>query len=404
MMLSQHYKNLIGRCAVLFSAGTALQFLVGSLNPSFLAYPWGIVLAVNYLYVLILLYCQADKWKWVKGWYDRSACIVSLASLLVLSLLFGLIRQDASTDGLWGMLGFTEMTTSWTFNFFLIHFMTVMGLKSIDDVWHWKKRNLSVIVFHVAVFVVLVSGIFGSGDKIRVKVVATVGNPVQYGVSSDNKRVELPFVLRLTDFTLEEYPPRIHRVSENQLSKAFVVIEDENDKGILDSWQVECLKYLDMAGRLHSDSAYIPMKHVGATSAIYVKASHTETHQMVEGWISCGSHIFDGSALALPDGTALVMPRREVKKYLSSIELLTNEGKEHLEIAVNHPATIGSWKIYQSGYDSDRGRWSTLSVLECVKDAWYMPVCVALWLILAAGVWMLFHGWTQRRKRKEDKV
>jgi hypothetical protein len=167
---------------------------------------------------------------------------------------------------------------------------------------------------------------------------------------------------------------------------------------------VEYLEYLDMAGRLHPDSAYIPMQHVGATTAVLVKATHSETHQEVIGWISCGSHIFDGSALSLPDGSSLVMPRREVKKYLSSVELESKEGKKHLEIAVNHPATIGSWNIYQSGYDSDRGRWSTLSVLECVKDAWYMPVYVALWLILAAGVWMLFHGWNMRRKRKEDKA
>ena len=403
-MLSQTYKNLIGRCAVLFSAGTALQFLVGALNSSFLAYPWGIVLAVNYLYVLILLYCQTDKWKWVRSWYDRPACIVSLGSLLVLSILFGIIRQDGSTGGLWGILGFTEMTSSWTFNFFLIHFMTVMGLKSIDDVWHWKKHNPSVIVFHVAIFVVLASGIFGSGDKVRVKVVTTIGNPIQFGSSDDHMRVELPFVLRLTDFTLEEYPPRIHRVSDNQLSKEFVVVEDENNEGVLDSWRVECLEYLDMAGRLHPDSAYISMQHVGATTAVYIKASHQKTHQMVEGWVSCGSHIFDGSALALPDGSVLVMPHREVKKYLSSVELETKEGKKHLEIAVNHPAKVGSWKIYQSGYDSDRGRWSTLSVLECVKDAWYVPVYVALWLILAAGIWMLFHGWTLRRKRKEDKA
>lgn len=402
-MLSQPYKKMIGRCAVLFSAGTALQFIVGSLTPSFLAYPWGIVLAVNYIYVLVFLYCQADKWKWVKSWYDRPACIVSLASLLVLSLLFGLVRQDASTDGLWGMLGFTEMTSSWIFNFFLVHFMTVMGLKSIDDLWHWKKHSPTVTVFHVAVFVVLVSGIFGSGDKIRVKVVAAIGNPVQFGVSDDKQRVELPFMLRLTDFTLEEYPPRIHRVSENLLSKEFVVVEEENNEGLLGSWQVECLEYLDMAGRLHSDSAYVAMQHVGATTAVYIKAFHQETHQMVEGWVSCGSHIFDGSVLDLPDGSALVMPRREVKKYLSSVELVTNEGKKEMEIAVNHPATVGSWKIYQSGYDSDRGRWSTLSVLECVKDAWYMPVCVALWLTLAVGIWMLFHGWTKHRGRKEEK-
>lgn len=403
MMLSQPYKKWIGRCAVLFLAGTALQFFVGRLNPSFLSFPWGIVLAVNYLYLLILAYCFADKWKWVKSYYDRSACIVSLFSLLLLTLLFGLVRQDASEDGIWGIMGFTQMTSSWIFNIFLLLFMTVMGLKSIDDLYHWKKRKLSATVFHVAFFIVLIAGIFGSGDKLRVKVVAHVGVPVQFGIS-DNKRVELPFVLRLKDFSLEEYPPHIHRVCKNELSKEFVPIVDRNSKGILDSWQVECLEYLDMAGRLHEDSSYVSMHHVGATTAVYVKASRQNPEETVQGWISCGSHVFNGSVLDLPDGSTLVMPRREVKKYLSTVELETDKGKKSLEIAVNHPASMGAWKIYQSGYDSDRGRWSTLSVLECVKDAWYMPVFVALWVILAAGIWMLLRGWTVHRKRKEVKA
>lgn len=395
---------MIGRCAVLFAAGTALQFLMGGLNPSFLSYPWGIVLAVNYLYVLILLYTNANKWKWVKTWYNRSACIVSLASLLVLTLLFGLIRQDASTDGLLGMIGFTQMTSSWIFNLFLFQFMTVIGLKSIDDMYYWKQRKLSVVVLHSAIFVVLVAGIFGSGDKVRVKVPAHVGESVKFGLTEDNQRVELPFVLRLQNFTLDEYPPRIHRLSNNQLSASFLSVEGEESEGILDGgWIVKCEEYLDMAGRLHPDSAYIPMQHVGATTAVYVKAVRLG-EEPVEGWISCGSHIFSGNALALPDGSALVMPRREVKKYLSSVVLETDEGKDHVEIAVNQPASVGSWMIYQSGYDSARGRWSTFSVLECIKDAWYMPVYVALWLILGAGFWMLLHGWTVSRKRKEGDV
>ena len=78
--------------------------------------------------------------------------------------------------------------------------------------------------------------------------------------------------------------------------------------------------------------------------------------------------------------------------------------KEQVEIAVNHPADIGFWKIYQSGYDSSRGRWSTTSVLECVKDAWYVPIQIALWLILAAGAWMIGYGWKASKKRKEDKI
>jgi hypothetical protein len=30
-----------------------------------LRYPWGLILAVNYLYLLILLHFQRDKWRWV---------------------------------------------------------------------------------------------------------------------------------------------------------------------------------------------------------------------------------------------------------------------------------------------------------------------------------------------------
>ena len=47
---------MIGRCALLFLAGTALQLYIGNVDTSFLAYPWGLVGAVNYLYILIILY------------------------------------------------------------------------------------------------------------------------------------------------------------------------------------------------------------------------------------------------------------------------------------------------------------------------------------------------------------
>ena len=56
MMFLQRYKQLIGRCVLLFLAGTALQLCIGSVDASFLSYPWGLVAAVNYLYLLIILY------------------------------------------------------------------------------------------------------------------------------------------------------------------------------------------------------------------------------------------------------------------------------------------------------------------------------------------------------------
>lgn len=403
-MMSLQDKKWMKRCVLLFLAGTALQFLVGRWNVSFLSYPWNIVLAVNYLYLLICLYTNADKWKWVKPLYDRSACVASLASMLFMTLIFGLVRQDGTSDGWVGMLGYSQMTSCWTFLLFLFLLMTVMGLKVIDDVWQWKSRRLSTVVLHTAFFVILVAAAFGSGDKVRIRVGTVIGQPVHEGFTAAGKRVELPFVLTLKDFSLDEYPPRLHIVNQGKLSKHFVEIEGEGSKGDIGPWQVECLDYLDMAGRLHEDSAYVSMKHVGATTAVSIKATHKDTQETVMGWVSCGSHIFSGNAVDLPDGSFIVMPQREVKKYLSVVEVMEENEKEQVEIAVNHPADIGSWKIYQSGYDSSRGRWSTTSVLECVKDAWYVPIQIALWLILAAGAWMIGYGWKASKKRKEDKI
>lgn len=304
---------MIGRCALLFLAGTALQLYIGNVDTSFLAYPWGLVGAVNYLYILIILYAYQGKLTFVRRMYDRASYITSLASMLVLTLLFGLIPQDTSIGGLIDLLGFNQMSSSWIFVLFLFHFMTIVGLKAIEDVHHWKKHSLPAVLMHVSFFVILVASVFGSGEKVRLRVTAIEGHPVGMGVTDKGKRVELPFTILLKDFSLEEYPPVVH---------------------------------------------------------------------------------------FLPDGSEVVMPRREVKKYLSEVEIWKGEEKHAFDIAVNQPASIGSWKIYQSGYDTSRGKFSQISILECVKDGGYVAVHVAMWTILLSSVLMFI---LRTKNKKEDK-
>ena len=395
-MLSQRYRQQIVRCALLFVAGMALQFLWGEVNPSFLTYPWTLVLVANYLYLLVLLYAKQDTWKFVRGLYGRPAYLSSLASMLVLTLLFGLIRQDGSAEGLWGWMGFTSMSSSWVFVLFLLHFMSIIGLKAIDDVYHWKQRGGAVVLMHVSFFLILASAIFGSGEKIRVRVTAMKGHPVSVGVTSDGRQVELPFMLRLHEFALEEYSPQVYLLQGNRLSEEYLTMDGEGNRDELDAWQVECMEYLESAGRMSEDSAFVATEHVGATTALYLKA--TSAQASVEGWVSYGSFLFPGSTLALPDGRELVMPRREVKKYLSKVEVFEGEDKHVFDISVNHPASIGAWKIYQSGYDSSKGRWSTTSVLECVKDGWYPMIHIGMWLILIGGVMMFLVGHKKKKR------
>ena len=104
--LDRNYRTSFLRCALLIAAGTTLQFMTGGIDSGFLHYPWGLVLAVNYVYLLILAYSFSSRYRWLRTLWDDRACISSSVTLLLLVIVFGLVRQDGSENGPAGVLGF----------------------------------------------------------------------------------------------------------------------------------------------------------------------------------------------------------------------------------------------------------------------------------------------------------
>lgn len=404
MTFSWGYKSAFVRCALLFAVGTALQIAFGDIDNSFLRYPWGLIIAINYIYLLLLIYSQSAKWPWLKTLYDGYACVSSLASMMLMTIIFGFTRQDAATEGLVGLLGFSRMTSSWSFNFILLYFTTTTGLALMDDLHHLRQRRWAAVMSHLAVFVVLAAGIFGSGDKLRVTIRTQVDQPVYAGMDRNGRSVELPFAITLKEFSMEEYPPKLYilnTVTETS-SEEFLSVEREGDEAIIDGWRIRVVQSLDMAARLSDEEHWQAMQHVGAAPAVYVVVRHERSGQEYEGWVSCGSFVFEPSYLMMGRNFAVAMPRREAKSYLSRIELMDEAGQvEAHDIRVNHPARKGSWQIYQVGYDTSRGRWSTTSVLECVRDGWWSVIHTALWLLIAMGVVMFLTAGRRAKQRKE---
>ena len=409
MTLQWGYKRAFGRCASLFVAGTALQMIFGDIDNGFLRYPWGLIIALNYLYLLVLIHFQKHRWKWLGQLADHYACTSALASMVVMTIIFGLTRQDPATEGWVGALGFSRMTSSWAFNLLLLYFTTTTGLAVMEDLQHIRKRRVAAVLSHAAVFVVLVAGIFGSGDKLRVSVTLQKGQPSHWGVSREGEQVDLPFVLTLDEFRMEEYAPKLYILDAmtEQSSRDFLSVEQAGDKATIDGWHLTAVENLDMAGHMPDSDEYRAMEHVGAAPAVYVRARNLRTGMEREGWVSCGSFIFEPSYLFLDDRLAVAMPRREAKHYLSRLQVVEEDGTHHnFDIEVNHPARVGAWRIYQMGYDTQRGRWSEVSVVECVRDGWYSAVHIALWTMLVAGVVMFLTAGGRKvaiKQRKEAK-
>ena len=94
MTLQWGYKQAFLRCALLFVVGVVLQIAFGDFSNRFLRQPWGLIFAINYLYLLVVIYVQSDKWKWMRQIYDHHAMISTLSSMVILTIIFGLTRQD----------------------------------------------------------------------------------------------------------------------------------------------------------------------------------------------------------------------------------------------------------------------------------------------------------------------
>ena len=202
---------------------------------------------------------------------------------------------------------------------------------------------------------------------------------------------------------MEEYPAKLYLLDTRSetSSQEFLSVDDASAEGVIDGWHLKVEKFYDMAGRMPDSSEWRDMLHTGAAPAVYLSAVNSMSDETYEGWVSCGSHIFEPSYLLLGDRYAIAMPRRDAKRYLSRVEVEQMSGeRDRFDIEVNHPARMGAWRIYQVGYDTARGRWSSVSVLECVKDGWYSAINIALWLMLAAGVVMFITAGGRSLARK----
>ena len=402
MSTSWGYKKAFGRCACIFLAGIALQFCLGDLNNAFLHYPWSVIAALFFAYALYLIYYLSDKFPGLRKLYDHYACVSALAAMVIMTIFFGSIAQDDEATGFFSKIGFTRMTSSWPFNLILLYFTATLGLGVINDLAHIKHRKWVPVISHLCVFVILTAGIFGSADKKFIELTATLNKPTNTGVVEETgESYKLPFEMTLKKFTIEEYAPRLRVINmqDRNASRDFLSIEQAGLSKSFGDWDVKVDQF--MLNAMPDSLGFRELTHVGSAPAALVTATNRVTKQSSQGWITSGSFIFEPERLQLTPTEMVSMSPSIPKHYQSNVHIVDAKGKEKdLAIVVNSPAQIGSWQIYQYSYDTERGKYSTISIFECIHDGWYSIVQVALWLLLLVGVMMFF---TAGRRRKEDK-
>lgn len=405
----------------LLIVGLMLQWSVGPLEWTVFRWPANIIVLAVYVLCLVAAYLCRGRSHAIRFLSTPYAAVPALAFAAVLTVVMGLTPQVAATRRPADPIGLTRMLSWWPFILIYIYVSVIVALVAIGQLCHFTWRRLPSLLCHMGLFVVLAGGTLGSADMQRVKVYCEQGQPEWRALDERQEVVELPLAIQLEQFTIDEYPPKLMMINSEGLpipkdKPATLFIDSTFTTGDLNGWTVSIVKRLDnaapavlasmagnmpreMMGQLKMDSlgmainkgGFVPFEGRGAQCALLVKA--TKDGKEKTGWVTCGSYLFPYQGLALPDGTTIAMPTREPERYASLVDIYTKSGKNiQTTIEVNKPFTIEGWKVYQLSYNEQMGKWSTLSIFECVSDPWLPVVYVGIFLLLAGAILMIFVG------------
>ncbi|SBW02867.1 cytochrome c biogenesis protein ResB [uncultured Dysgonomonas sp.] len=404
------YKESIAFVAGFAFIGFMLQITVGKFDFYLLQAPVNLILGGAVIAFLILLSFARKSafYQWISG---VPFSVTLIAALLVLGLIMGLTPQFARLDphdkDIFTVLGFRQVTSSWPF--VLIYFLTLISLGSliVRRLVAFRKQDYAFYFNHIGLWILLFAAGLGAADIKRYVMHVREGE-VEWRVYSENKDVlELPIAIQLNDFEMEEYPPKLTIIdresgeSQPKNKPDYFQIDEKRPNGTLDKWDIRLEEYIHQAVR-NSDSTYQAVPMPGSSPAAKVSAKNIQTGEMRKGWVCGGNMAQLYMTLPLDSQYCIVMTQPEPKRFLSDIDVFMEDGSEqHAVLEVNKPLRIGSWTIYQYGYDNQAGRMSTYSSMELVYDPWLYPVYAGIILLAIGSICLLWSG-NKKRKAEDD--
>ncbi len=380
--------------------GGALQLTIGSFNFFVLANPVNIFTGLTLSALSLFLGLRAPKSSFAR-WISGTKLSVSLIiAILALTIIMGLTPQIAEGAESRMIFGFDSMTSNWSF--VLLYGLTLVSLGTLITrrALRFTLRDTPFMLNHLGIWLLLISSGLGYSDMERYIMYVSEGE-TQWRVYDDNKEVkELPIAIKLNDFDMDVYPPKL-TIIDRETGEAqpldkpqYMQIDNDTKSQKLGKWHIEVIEYIHNAIR-SGDSSYREVPMPGATPAIHIKV--TDGAETLEGWVCGGNQSQSYMTLALNEKYCVVMTTAEPRFFTSNVEVYTEAGDAvETTIEVNKPLRIGSWTIYQYGYDNDAGRLSSYSSFELVYDPWIVPVYIGIILMMLGALTLVWRG----RKRE----
>lgn len=383
MRPNNHIKSFAFLALVIIS-GFILESL--SIPAPIVHFPNNAILMLSYLLILFLIDTFLKPTRVYQLLTSIPFAVTTIILFTFLAIITGIVPQTTSAHNLLNTLGLTHLTSSWPFLFSTICLCSTLGLTACKRTFPFSKKNIGFLLNHWGLWIILVSGIFGSGDFKRLSMQLTEGQPSWIGIDNNNKSFEMPFAIILNDFTLEEFPaelavldPKTKDVSSKK-NKLYPLKTGNKIK--INNWDIDVLEYYSDA--VYYEDKFMPVIIPGSYPAAKLRAINYTSHETNENWVSASTIGNTPWFLRLDNETVLGLFAPKPKKFLSNITVITKDQQKFndINLAVNEPYRIKDWILYQSGYDEEKGKWSEISIVQAVKDPWLPVVYFGIFMLL----------------------
>ncbi|MFC2107020.1 hypothetical protein ACFLRY_01665 [Bacteroidota bacterium] len=362
-----------------------------------------IILAIFVGYLLVVqLFIKHPFIKWLS---TPKAGISAISVFTVLVLLMGFIPQNNNnSSALVHFLGLDHVTNSWGYFLVSIYLMIILGLTTIRRIYPFSVKNFAFFLNHGGLWIVIAAASLGSSDLWRLSL-PIEENEVSFTVYDQNKQAyQLPFAVKLMDFDIDVYPPRVGMMKNTDgrllMEKDENLIDaEEGNEGTLNDYEIHIVKYIEDA--VYTEDSYTLSEETGASPAAFVIVIDPTKNDTVFGWVSCGSFAMRSRFLPVNQEYSIAMLEPTPDKYSSVLRFYYDmQNYEEVKLEVNKPYSFMGWEVYQVGYNEEMGKWSNLSVLEFVKDPWLPFVYAGIFMMLLGSLYLVWMGRSTKYTKK----
>ena len=387
---------LVGFCIEILTSGGGIDVPGWPFNLIFLLLFGGSIFAVG------LLFRERPLVSWLGGIPLGLSLIIGIA---LLSLIGGVLPQEEYPQGsIMTVLRLNGMFSSWPFALVTLLFLINLGLSLVWKIIPFRASNLQFMLFHGGFWLALSCGLLGNSQLERLVVPLYEGKASNVAYSRESEHgIHLPFSIYLKDFQIDEYAAQfaLYDPQHDQVIEPKSKLMPELRKGAKAEWEgIGSVTVLDYLPDALPDAKGTPVPVGDKKGAPFARVRIDENGKISEQWISSGSDALQIKPLFVPmGGYFIVMANGQPKAFRSEVMLIGEGGERKIEtLEVNKPVDMQGWKLYQMGYDEKAGRWSTMSLVEVVRDPWLPAVYLGFFMIMTGNV---LYFWKGMKKMEE---